>query len=256
GNNPIDSLTRSINDKLMIPARLAEQIPAYVINAMGNALQIHPADRTRTVEQLRNQLSAAPSEAASNSAVYRQEEEPEPEYEEEEDDDTAPAADRRRIIIMSVIAVVLVAAIGVLTYFLVRDLRERQDETETTTQAEMLPVPNFIDYTETEVENNSDWASNFVFEKEYVFDNEAEAGVIIAQSPESNSNVNRGSTIKLTVSKGKETVYLSNFVGVSEEIATAQLEEAGFNVQTATKYNDGSGREGLVYEQSLDSGQS
>ena len=57
GKDPIDSKTRAEEDKLMIPAKFAELIPTYVINAMINGMQIMPEDRTQNIEQLRSNLS-------------------------------------------------------------------------------------------------------------------------------------------------------------------------------------------------------
>lgn len=65
GSDPIDAKSRVNNDRLMIPGKFAEQLPAYVINGLINALQIFPDDRTRTVEQCRAELSAAPSATMS-----------------------------------------------------------------------------------------------------------------------------------------------------------------------------------------------
>lgn len=65
GSDPIDAKSRITNDRLMIPGRFAEQIPAYVINGLINALQILPEARTQTVEQCRAELSAAPSATVS-----------------------------------------------------------------------------------------------------------------------------------------------------------------------------------------------
>lgn len=63
GSSPIDSTVRMNSDRMMIPAKFAEQIPAYVINALINALQIMPEDRTKTVDQFRAELSASPTDA-------------------------------------------------------------------------------------------------------------------------------------------------------------------------------------------------
>lgn len=76
GSTPQSSCERIANDKLMIPARFAEQLPAYVINALVNALQILPSDRTNSVELLRAELSASPS--VKNAAASYGDEEPKP----------------------------------------------------------------------------------------------------------------------------------------------------------------------------------
>ncbi|MBQ2415511.1 MAG: hypothetical protein II283_03665, partial [Alistipes sp.] len=69
GSTPISAASRLTNDKLMIPGKFAEQLPAYVINALVNALQILPQDRTTNVDLLRDELSASP--AAAGVASYR-----------------------------------------------------------------------------------------------------------------------------------------------------------------------------------------
>lgn len=77
GSTPMSASERIANDKLMIPAKFAEKLPAYVINALVNALQILPADRTATVEAFRDELSASPA-AMSASDIYELPEEPRP----------------------------------------------------------------------------------------------------------------------------------------------------------------------------------
>ena len=50
GSLPIDARERAENDRMMIPARFAEQLPAYVINALINGMSIYPEDRTDNIE--------------------------------------------------------------------------------------------------------------------------------------------------------------------------------------------------------------
>lgn len=71
GSDPISAKERMTNDRLMVPGKFAEALPAYVINGLVNALQILPEDRTRTVEQLRAELSASPTAAAVSGQYQR-----------------------------------------------------------------------------------------------------------------------------------------------------------------------------------------
>lgn len=71
GSDPISSKERMTNDRLMVPGKFAEALPAYVINGLINALQILPDDRTRTVEQLRAELSASPVATAVSGQHQR-----------------------------------------------------------------------------------------------------------------------------------------------------------------------------------------
>lgn len=70
GSTPISAASRLTNDKLMIPGKFAEQLPAYVINALVNALQILPEDRTASADTLRDELSASPAAAGTAAVAY------------------------------------------------------------------------------------------------------------------------------------------------------------------------------------------
>ena len=70
GSTPISAASRLTNDKLMIPGKFAEQLPAYVINALVNALQILPEDRTSSADELRGELSASPAAAGTAAVAY------------------------------------------------------------------------------------------------------------------------------------------------------------------------------------------
>lgn len=274
GNNPLDAQTREVNDKLMIPAKFAEQIPAYVINAMGNALQIYPNDRTRNIERLRAQLSAAPSETVGDTAQYEKvpprvhaEAAPpvyeEPYYEADYSDDEMVRRDLNKLkkkqkttMILSIIAaVIVVIAVGVGVYFAVKG-KDAADPISTAT-AQMVAVPNFrIGLTEGEIRNNTTYNENFVIEYVMDFSDAVPVGQIIEQSLESGSQTPKRSKITLTVSKGIEKVLLRSFVDLTIDEAKEELKDSGFKIETVTKQNDGSHVEGTIDSQSHKGGQS
>ena len=70
GKDPIDSKTRAQEDKLMIPAKFAELIPSYVINALINGMQLDPENRTRNIEQLRSNLSTVQRTFDSSTVTH------------------------------------------------------------------------------------------------------------------------------------------------------------------------------------------
>lgn len=71
GSTPISAPVRAQNDQMMIPAKFAEKLPPYVINALINGMQINAFDRTRNVEQLRSNLSASPRAISASANAYR-----------------------------------------------------------------------------------------------------------------------------------------------------------------------------------------
>ena len=70
GSTPISAPIRAKNDQMMIPAKFAEQLPPYVINALINGMQLDAEDRTRNAEQLRSNLSASPRAIGASAAVF------------------------------------------------------------------------------------------------------------------------------------------------------------------------------------------
>lgn len=259
GNNPIDSLTRSINDKLMIPGKFAEQIPAYVINAMGNALQIFPNDRTRNVEQLRAQLSAAPSEVMSGVDTSSPERQiaPEPEVVapvRQYTSQKAPAKKKPNIALIVIAAILVLAGVGAGVYFGI--IKGNAKPPEPVVSVDQIAVPNFVDYTENEVKSTSNWTNNFKIEFTYEFSDTVAKGIIFGQSAPSGSTIDKGAVITLTVSKGIETITLADYTGVPVADAKAKLEEQGFTVQYFYKDNDGTHTYDTVYSQSLEANKS
>ena len=73
GSTPDEAPARVANDKLMIPAKFVENLPAYAVSALQNALAIAPDDRTETIDEYREELSGSPKvmEARKTAAENR-----------------------------------------------------------------------------------------------------------------------------------------------------------------------------------------
>lgn len=84
---------------------------------------------------------------------------------------------------------------------------------------------------------------------EYAYSSSAAAGTITAQAPEPDTQVNVGSTVNITVSKGQQQGQVPNVVGLSESDAKSTLKAAGFAVVT-TKASSTSVPAGDVISQS------
>ncbi|MBR4858140.1 MAG: PASTA domain-containing protein, partial [Clostridia bacterium] len=254
GSDPISAKERMTNDRLMVPGKFAEALPAYVINGLINALQILPEDRTRTVEQLRAELSASPAATAA-SGQYHQRTVVPPEapsgspspQKKKPASASSPAKKGKKngnaqIIITSAIisfAVCLVICV-ILAFTVFRDrvsidFGGQNSNTEVTvqqTQAEPVAVPTFVGRSYLDISSNPVFAQNFEFgDPEYVYDDEVAEGYIIGQSIQPNEMVTPGTKITLYVSKGKEEIILPNVVGSDYEEAVLRLEELGFVCQ-------------------------
>ncbi len=257
GSVPMSAASRLTNDKLMIPGKFAEMLPAYVINALVNALQILPEERTLNVEQLRDELSASPA-AAGSASLYSSSNEPEEddgdeeydEYDEEDYDDEAsdeeegPQKLRKSTIAAFVISVILCLAI--LITVLVGINRNSDDEDTSTTENTAafmddtekesetiedivsIKVPDFKGKLFDDVKKDENYKKVLSFNTEYV-DSEEDKGTIISQ------NIAPGTSISSVEGKKDITIKVSNgfkvpdVEGMKMNEAIVTLNDAGFN---------------------------
>lgn len=88
------------------------------------------------------------------------------------------------------------------------------------------------------------------------FSDSVKKGVVISSDPAANQEVDKGSQVDLTVSKGKEKVEVEvpDVTGQSARTAQAELEQAGFKVARRTQSDDQTPR-GAVIKTTPDAGE-
>ncbi len=256
GSTPIGAASRLTNDKLMIPGRFAEKLPAYVINALINALQILPDDRTANAEQLRDELSASPvavnnateeyasyyGTKASAQEVYSDADQAaEDDYAEEEVEEEEPQRLRKSTIAAFVISAVLCLAILVVALVGIKG-RNNDDTTTTTESSETteenteeetvidsvisISTPDFRGMKYEDIKNDETYKKVFDFNTEYV-DDEADKGTVISQNIAKGTEVSSENPRKITlkISNGLEVPKVD---GKTMQRALTELQNAGF----------------------------
>ncbi len=262
GTDPIVATTRVTNDRLMIPSKFAEQLPAYVINALINALQILPEDRTRSVEQFRAELSASPTATyageihAMNAGLERS---------GEADEAEAPAAPKKKknaaapflitlgvtLAVGVVVFIILLFTVfhGSLTNNKINSDNDTTGYTVESTSVESVVVPDFRNLSYEAISKNPVWDGKFTFKTKYEYSDSVNEGYVISQSIPEQSTVAIGSEIELVISSGKEPVEVPSVFGLSYEEAKQTLTDLGF-VCTAV----GNNTEGQVVSMSVEPG--
>lgn len=256
GVTPIDSVTRMKADRMMIPAKFAEVIPAYVINALINALQILPEDRTKTVDQLREELSASPTAAMAAEAL--EEEEAAAARALKTAERRVPrksAAETKRENMQLALKAGGIAAGIALLIFLILCLtvlrghfggggsNKPGDSGEGTTVSSdtKVIVPTFTGRTYTNISSQKSYFTDFNIKTKEEYSTEVNRGYVISQSIEPGKEVGQGTEITLVISLGVEQAEMIDVVGETYETAVAKLKEAGFeNVKKIYMTNDGS----------------
>ncbi len=69
GNPPPEATARLQNDNMTIPAQIAKETPKPVLEALANALQVLPDDRTQSIDEMRKGLSVSSAQVAAAAAV-------------------------------------------------------------------------------------------------------------------------------------------------------------------------------------------
>lgn len=250
GSVPMSASQRISNDKLMIPGKFAEIIPAYVINALVNSLQILPGDRTRTTEQMRDELSASPAAAGTAAEGYAEalrEEDSAPKAppiieKPEEDSDEEPDSKKlkKSTVAAFIISAILCLAILVVVFLSIngtfsKDKKETTTESTTeltslettgTTAVSSMTVPNFAGLDYDEVSGKEDYKPYLTFIRKDV-DSDKPIGQIISQDISSGNVVTTYNkrTITLQVSAGLEVPEVE---GKKLKDAVAELKAVGF----------------------------
>ncbi len=285
GSTPIDSVVRMNSDRMMIPAKFAEAIPAYVINALINALQIMPKDRTKTIEQFRAELSASPTEAMA--VDYEAERRRTPKKSAPQKRPQNGQKPKRKPVskgaakkptakkgksnlplksdndVQMAVKAGLIAAAVLLLIFIILCLTVLRGhigvggDTDTTTsasQSEMVQVPKFVDRTYSSVKSQTDYNVNFNIQVKEEYNSEVKKGYIISQSVTEGKDVPKGTTIELVVSLGIEQITMINVDGKTYEEASEELEKLGFKVEKLSKENTGGKTSGTVASATIKEG--
>lgn len=252
GSTPLEATSRVTNDRLMVPGKFAEQLPAYVINALMNGLQILPEDRTRTVDQLRAELSAAPGTSTAAIAYAGKEDAP---YQEPVPSGRKKSASGLKTALIaglaSIAACLVIFAVLSLTVW-------REDigmfftggaSTQASSNApELVKVPDFRGLNYNNIKSNTDYTNAFFFETEYQDSDTQGKDVVLSQNIAYGTEVPKGSTIKLVLSSGNEEITLPDFKGQNYATVKLKLEEMGFQCRAIVEKNDDSERAGKVAE--------
>ncbi len=252
GSTPLEATSRVTNDRLMVPGKFAEQLPAYVINALMNGLQILPEDRTRTVDQLRAELSAAPGTSTAAIAYAGKEEVPHQEPTPSGRKKSASGSKTALIAGLASIAACLVI-FAVLSLTVWREdigmLFTGGASTQASSNApELVKVPDLRGLNYNNIKSNPDYTNIFIFETEYQDSDTQGKDVVLSQDIAYGTEVPKGSTIKLVLSSGNEEITLKDFTGQNYATVKLSLEDMGFQCRAIVEKNDDPERAGKVAE--------
>lgn len=256
GQAPVPAAQRMVADSNPRAKSVNGSLPLYVSQVLQLGLRLRPMERIQTVPQLYQALSSKEYTAELTRTMK-----PETPVR------TAPPEPERREHLLSLKAllagiVILLSILILLTLWSVLSQHIHQPaasaaESEPASSEVMVPqnlVPNFIGMDYTQVQNNREYTSMYLFYVTEEYSDTAPAGQIIQQEPSADTVLKAGETIQLVVSKGPQMAEMPNIIGFTQDGAVKELEARGLVASCFMVVNDGSYASGCVVRTSEEPG--
>ena len=256
GQAPVPAAQRMVADSNPRAKSVNGSLPLYVSQVLQLGLRLRPMERIQTVPQLYQALSSKEYTAELSRTMK-----PETPVR------TAPQEPERKEHLLSLKAllagiVILLSILILLTLWSVLSQHIHQPaasaaESEPASSEVMVPqnlVPNFIGMDYTQVQNNREYTSMYLFYVTEEYSDTAPAGQIIQQEPSADTVLKAGETIRLVVSKGPQMAEMPNIIGFTQDSAVKELEARGLVASCFMVVNDGSYASGCVVRTSEEPG--
>ena len=256
GQAPVPAAQRIVADSNPRAKSVNGSLPLYVSQVLQLGLRLRPMERIQTVPQLYQALSSKEYTAELTRTMK-----PETPVR------TAPPEPERKEHLLSLKAllagiVILLSILILLTLWSVLSQHIHQPaasaaESEPASSEVMVPqnlVPNFIGMDYTQVQNNREYTSMYLFYVTEEYSDTAPAGQIIQQEPSADAVLKAGETIRLVVSKGPQMAEMPNIIGFTQDGAVKELEARGLVASCFMVVNDGSYASGCVVRTSEEPG--
>ena len=256
GQAPVPAEQRMVTDSNPRAKSVNGSLPLYVSQVLQLGLRLRPMERIQTVPQLYQALSS--KEYTAELTRTMKPETPvrtaQPEPERKEHLLSLKALLAGIVILLSIL--ILLTLWSVLSQHIHQPAASAA-ESEPASSEVMVPqnlVPNFIGMDYTQVQNNREYTSMYLFYVTEEYSDAAPAGQIIQQEPSADTVLKAGETIQLVVSKGPQMAEMPNIIGFTQDGAVKELEARGLVASCFMVVNDGSYASGCVVRTSEEPG--
>ncbi len=236
GATPTDALHRTKKgEELLLPSDVAKTIPAHVQESLYRALRTHAERRTKTMQQLLDELTATPAVAALI------------EEEKQTEKPTREPMSRRRslwlifaasLVVLVIVMVVALSGLNSLPQGAQNTTTSGQltfnsstvSTTTTATEDLRFTVENLVGKDVRVVQKKALAGSMKVVIKGYEYSDTAAENTILSQSPAADEKADRGTVISVVISAGSAQGKMPNLAGWKEEHARLYLKALGYEV--------------------------
>lgn len=261
GAVPPSADIRIAQDSLSIPAHFADELPRQVLVAIANGLQVNPENRTKDIDEFKNELVYGETKENLRRVATARTAEKKPTQKKQEKAEKTGSGMKYAVISACVTAAVLLA-IGLTILIIKWPFSKEQDFSNSDFQLEssgpslgdvdpgaeeskmLYEVPDFVKekvYYYELIEDYEEKYDKFTFSIKGKAYSELDSGMVCAQSIKPGKEVEFGTEIKLTISLGPNENYVPDVTGKSLEEAKLALIEKGFayyNIEVIEKYDE------------------
>lgn len=260
GENAVEIAIKQMKEPIPSVCEFNPEIPQSVENIILKAAAKNPKNRYENVMEMHEDLKSCldktrndeqrlaykyPEQEDETEAVSRSKRQEEKRNEEK--DKSTEKKVNKALLITGIITAVL-ALIAVMIFFIL----------PFATKTKEIQIPDVsgmtIEKAEKELEKLGLVVKNDVIEK---VSDEVDEGKVISTSPKIGRTVKKGSTITITISKGKQKVTIDNYEGKDYETVKYLLEEQGLIVSFEEKEytEDDNVKEGTIVSQDVKEGE-
>ncbi len=252
GQAPVPAAQRMVSDSNPRARTVNSAVPGYVSDVLQMGLRLKPMERIQTVPQLVQALSSKEYTEELGRTMK-------PETPVGQPEEKAHLLSIKGLLagILILLAILLVLMVWTMVSHSLPSASSGSVEPEPASSEVMVPqnlVPNFIGMDYTQVQNNREYTSMYLFYVTEEYSDTAPAGQIMTQEPAADTVLKAGETIRLVVSKGPQKVEMPSIIGFSQDAAVQTLQSRGLIASCFMVVNDGSYAAGCVVSASEPAG--
>lgn len=247
GDSPVAVALKQVNEEPVPPRALDPDIPPSLETVILRAMQKNPQDRYASAEEMRRDLTRVASGRMVEAPVALMGSNP-------DETSVMPAVDRNANTRVRAVAPKknpwpwIALGVGLLIVALIAAWQFGLFNT-----TPKVVVPEVIGMTENEAVDALTAIELKVGAIAREFSDEP-SGTVLSQTPEPDVDLEIGSEVKLTVSKGKELVGMPDFTGMTEADAMKAVRDGGFELDTIQREYNKDVPDGQVFKQDPSAG--
>lgn len=253
GNHPPEGCKRAKDSNdLYVPANIANELPDYVAAALFNALQANPENRTKKIQEFRDQLSTAPAVSALLEDDRPEAKEAAVPVKQEPKGGKKKSKNTKVVVLITVtIFFILLVFIGIILMLMFPDLFKGKNGLESSDSSSMITTTGTITTTKKadtanqfEVDNvvgksyydvrDTTFNGKMKIQVQYKQYSNKPKGEILSQTPSAGSLAAEGTPIQIVISGGPQNTTVPDVKGWNVNQAKPYLEALGFRVQVTT----------------------